>query len=128
MCNQFTLHHEFRIDTRRTNFEQKTDSNLHVCDPMNKEHEDPNNNNLEAPRLAWYKQKEWGRHQDTVYWVNIKPAQQKRIQVLSNKIERNHPLRHTPSLLYPESYHDEIWRSHVRESICVTSTSSKDFL
>ena len=31
MCNQFTLHHEFRIDTGRTKFEQKTDSILHVC-------------------------------------------------------------------------------------------------
>ena len=31
MRNQFTLHHEFRIDTRRTNFEQKTDGILYVC-------------------------------------------------------------------------------------------------
>ena len=30
MCNQFTLHHEFRIDTRRTKFEQNTDGILHV--------------------------------------------------------------------------------------------------
>ena len=33
MCNQLTLHHEFRIDTRRTKFEQKTDGILHVCGP-----------------------------------------------------------------------------------------------
>ena len=31
MCNQFTLHHEFRIDTRRAKFEQETDGILHVC-------------------------------------------------------------------------------------------------
>ena len=31
MCNQFTLHHEFRIDFRRTKFQQKTDGILHVC-------------------------------------------------------------------------------------------------
>ena len=31
MCNQFTLHHEFRIDTRRTKFEQQTNGILHVC-------------------------------------------------------------------------------------------------
>ena len=31
MCNQFTLHREFRIDTRRTKFEQKTDGILYVC-------------------------------------------------------------------------------------------------
>ena len=30
--------------------------------------------------------------------------------------------------MYPEGYHDEIWRSHVRESICIFFTSSKDFL
>ena len=31
MCNQFTVHHEFRIDTGRTNFEKKTDSILSAC-------------------------------------------------------------------------------------------------
>ena len=31
MCDQFTLHHEFRIDAGKTKFEQKTDSILHVC-------------------------------------------------------------------------------------------------
>ena len=70
----------------------------------------------------------WKRHQDTVYWVDIQLARGKRIEVLSKKIERNHPLRHTPSLLNPESCCDGIWRNHLRESICVTSASSKDFL
>ena len=31
-------------------------------DPMNKEHRDPNNIDLEASRLAWYKQKKSGRN------------------------------------------------------------------
>ena len=45
-----------------------------------------------------------GRHiKNTVYWVNTNLVQQK------NTIERNHPLRHTPSLLYPESYYDGNW-------------------
>ena len=35
-------------------------------DPMNKEHKDPNHIDLEAPRLAWYKQKTWKKHQNTV--------------------------------------------------------------
>ena len=30
-CNQFTLHPEFKIDTGRTKFEQKTDGILHFC-------------------------------------------------------------------------------------------------
>ena len=36
---------------------------------MNKEHRDPEIIDLEAPRLAWYKQKTWKKHQNTVYWV-----------------------------------------------------------
>ena len=46
-------------------------------DPMNKEHKDPDNIDLKAPRLAWYKQKKWKKHQSTVYWVDIKLAQKK---------------------------------------------------
>ena len=45
--------------------------------PMNKEHRDPNNIDLEAPRFAWYHQKKWKKHQNTVYWVHIKLAQKK---------------------------------------------------
>ena len=46
-------------------------------DPMNKEHNDPDVIDLEAPRLAWYKQKVWKKHQNTVFWVDIKLAQKK---------------------------------------------------
>ena len=31
-----------------------------------------------------------------------------RIEVLSNTTEPHHPSQYTPSLLYPEGYHDEI--------------------
>ena len=46
-------------------------------DPMNKEHKDPEEINLNAPRLVWHKQKIWKNHQNTVYWVDIKLAQKK---------------------------------------------------
>ena len=46
-------------------------------DPMNKEHKDPDTIDLKAPRLAWYKQKTWKKHRNTVYWVDIKLAQKK---------------------------------------------------
>ena len=46
-------------------------------DPMNKEHKDPDEINLDAPRLAWYKQKEWKKRQIIVYWVDIKLVQKK---------------------------------------------------
>ena len=95
---------------------------------MNKEHKDPEKINLNAPRLAWYKQKVWKKHQNTVYWVDIKLPQRKGLKFFSNTIERNHPLRHASSLLYPEGYHDEIWRSHIRERKCITSTCSKECL
>ena len=37
-----------------------------LVDPMDKEHKDPNKIDLEAPRLAWYHQKKWKKHQNTV--------------------------------------------------------------
>ena len=56
---------------------------------MNKEHKDPDEINLNAPRPAWYRQKEWKKHQNTVYWVDIKLDQKKRFkfyQTRSNAI------------------------------------------
>ena len=49
-------------------------------DPMNKDHKDPEEINLNAPRLAWYKQQVWKKHQNTVYWVDIKLTQEKGFQ------------------------------------------------
>ena len=89
MCDQFTFHHQFSIDTRRSEFEQTTDSIFLPVNPMDKEHKDPEKIDLEAPRLAWYKQKKWRRHQDTVYWVDVKLAQRivfKFYQTRSNAI------------------------------------------
>ena len=75
-----------KLSTRQTVF-------FMLVNPMNKEHKDPHELHLTKPRLASYKQK-WKVHQDTVYWVDIQLAQKKGFQVLSNTIERNHPLRH----------------------------------
>ena len=46
-------------------------------DPMNKEDKDPDENDLNTPRLSWYKQKVWKQHQNTVYWVDTKLAHKK---------------------------------------------------
>ena len=83
-----------------------------LVDPMDKDHKDPHELDLTKPRLASYKQK-WEVHQDTVYWVDIQLAH--RTEVLSNKIERHHSSRNTPSLLYLESCCDGIWRNQKRE-------------
>ena len=60
-----------------------------AVNPLNKEHKDPYEIDLTAPRLAWYKKKKWRRHQDTVYWVDIQLAQRKGLkfyQTRSNAI------------------------------------------
>ena len=51
---------------------------------------------------------------------------EERFEVLSDTIECHHPLRNTP-IWCPESCSDGNWRSHIRESICVTSASSEVF-
>ena len=58
-------------------------------DPVDKEHKDPETIDLGAPRLARYMHKAWKKHQNTVYWVDIKFAQKKGLkfyQTRSNAI------------------------------------------
>ena len=81
MCNQFTLHHQFRIDTGRTKFKQQTDGILSI----DKDKDPETKLTWKAPRLP-----AWKKHQNTVYWVDINLAQKERIEVLSDTIERNH--------------------------------------
>ena len=49
---------------------------------------------LSQARLAPYKNT-WEHFQDTVFWCNLKLAQQRRTAYLSNKIKRSYSLRHT---------------------------------
>ena len=77
MCNQFTFHHKFRIDTGRSKFDNRQTVLFLPVNPMDKEHKDPETINLKAPRLAQYMHKAWKKHQNTVYWVDIKLAQKK---------------------------------------------------
>ena len=61
-------------------------------DPQNKEHKDPDEIDLNATRLAWYKQKVWKKHKNTVCWVDIKLAQKKGFKFYQT--------RSNPSILY----------------------------
>ena len=73
-----------------------------LVDPMDKEHKDPDTIDLEAPRLAWYKQKVWKKHQNAVYWVDIKLAQKeglKFFQTRSNAIILHETL---PAYCFPK--------------------------
>ena len=58
-------------------------------DPMDKNHKDLDTIDLEAPCLARYMHTAWKKHQNTVYWVDIKLAQKKGLkfyQTRSNDI------------------------------------------
>ena len=97
-------------------------------DPMDKSHKDPDTIDLNEPRHAQHMHKAWKKHQNTVKLGRHLPCSEERIEVLSNAIERYYSSRNTPRLLYSESCSDGNWRGHVRESVCVTSSSSKDLL
>ena len=96
-------------------------------DPMNEEHKDPDVIDLDAPRLAWKKQKEWKKHQNTVYWVDIKFAQKKGLKFYQTRPNAVIFYGTLPAYCITEGYHDGNWRNHVRESFCVTSISTEDF-
>ena len=56
---------------------------------MDKEHRDPDTIDLKAPRLAQHLQTAWTKHQNTVYWVDIRLARKKGLkfyQTRSNAI------------------------------------------
>ena len=60
-----------------------------LVNPMDKENKDPETIDLKATRLAEYMQTAWKKHQNTVYWVDIKLAQKKGLkfyQTRSNAI------------------------------------------
>ena len=127
MCHQFTLH-KFRIDTGRTKFKQgKTDSVLYSCESHGQ--------GTRRSVQAWLDQTTSCMVQAKVdkapgYGVlgRYTACSTERIEILSNQIEHNHPLRYTPSLLYLKSCCDGNWRSLIRESICVTSTTTDGFI
>ena len=52
-----------------------------TVNPMDKENKDPYKLDLTKPRLAWYKQRTWKRHQDTVYWIDFQLAQRKGLKL-----------------------------------------------
>ena len=80
-------------------------------DHRDKGHQDPAKIDPNEPRRAQYLHSAWKKHQDAVFWVDINLAIQKRIDILSDSIECNHPSRNTSSLLHSKSCDIEDWRS-----------------
>ena len=145
MCNQFALHHEFPIDTGRTQFEQKTDGIFHVCGSYEKEHKDTDVINFDAPRLAWYKQKVLKKHQNTMYWVDNKLALKKGLTFYQTRLNVIIPwqLRFVVSVIFEsailDNLHndslvlltniivDEKYSYHADELLRIVRTNSSDF-
>ena len=61
-------------------------------DPMDKEHKDPETVDLKAPRLAGYLQTALKKHQNTVYWVDIRLAQKKRFKFYQTRSTHSQPI------------------------------------
>ena len=123
MCNQLTSHHQFRIDTWRTKFEQQTVFFL-LVDLMD-QHKDPDTIDSETPRVL---HNTWKKHQNTVYWVDINLALKKGLkfdQTRSNAIILHETL---PACCIPKVVRMETGEVIYKERIRVTSASSKDFL
>ena len=103
VCNQFTCHHQFRIDTGRTKFEQQRETVFFLLvDPMDKEHKDPDTIDLKAPRLARYMHKAWKKHQTTVYWVGINLALKKGLKLHQTRSNAVIPHETLPAYCTPK--------------------------
>ena len=123
MCNQFALHHEFGIDTRKTKLGQKDrqySSRLWI------QHRDPNIIDLEAPRLAWHHQKKWKKHQYTVNWVDIKLAQKKGFKFHQKRSNAIILYDTFPVYCVPKAVMMDTGEITCKKSFCVTWTS-EDF-
>ena len=129
MCNQFSFHHEFRIDIGRTKFwanDRRYSSRLWILWTKNTKI---------LIQFTW-------KHR-VLHGTSRKRGRNIKIQCIgstSNLLKRKELssvrhdrmpssfTTHTPSLLYPEGYRDGNWRNHIQESVCVTPASSEDFL
>ena len=124
MCNQFTLHHEFRIDVRKTKLEQKTNDTFHggFCGQRTQR----STCNRPASIASCFVQAEnVEKTSNTVYWVDIKIAQKKEFKFYQT---RSNAIIFYASFLYPENYHDGNWRNHMRKNICVPFVLHRNFL
>ena len=99
-----------------------------AVNPMDKEHKDPYKLDLTKPRLASYKQKKWKRNKDTVYWVDIQLAQRKGLKFYQTRCDAIILHDTLPAYCISKDVvmkSDEIFKP---EGICVTSTTTEDFL
>ena len=98
-----------------------------AVNPMNKDHRAPKELDLTKPRLTFYKQK-WKRHQDTVYWVDLQLAQQKRLKFYQTRSKAIILYDTLPAYCISQVVVMNSEEIKNPESICVTSTTTEDIL
>ena len=117
MCNQFTLLHEFRIDTGRTKFEQQTDSILSACGSHEQRTQRSWDSRLESTAsctILAHSVEETsehgvlGRHQS---------CSEERIEVLSNTIKRHHSFTIHSQHIVSRKLFGVNWRKIIDEKI-----------
>ena len=103
---------------------------------MNKDHRDPQELDLTKPRLTRYMHKAWKKHQNTVYWVDIKLAQKegfKFYQTRSNAIilYDTLPIYRIPKVILMESgeiiYEEENASPRLPPKISIKDNWMKEF-
>ena len=129
MCNQLALHHEFR-DWYREDKIWATDRQCSFCLWIQW-----TKNTRILTRSTWMhrvlhgtSRKTWKKLKNTVYWVDIKLGHKKGFRFYQTR--SNAIILYDTLLAYciPMAIMMGNWRNRIRESICVTSTSSEDFL
>ena len=116
-----------RLIPGRQNLSKRQTVFFTSLDSLNKEDRDPEKLTWKHRVLLGTSRKR-GRNIKTRCIGSISNLLKRKIKFLSNAIERRHPLRYTPSLLYPESRPNGNWRNQIRKSVWITSTASEDFL
>ena len=128
MWNQFTFDHQFGILFLEVKI-WATDRqySLHV-DPMDKNCKDPDTIDLNAPRRAQDMHEARKKHQNTVYWVDINLAQKNWLKFYQTRSNAIILLETLPAYCIEKAVMMGSGEINIRESFCVTSTTSEDLL
>ena len=90
-----------------------------LVDPMDKSHKDPDESDLNEPRRAQYLHNAWKRHQDAVYWVDIKLVIEKGLtfyQTGSNAIILQE--KHFQLIVFQKLLDWKLEKSYMRNHTC----------
>ena len=125
MWIQSSFYHQFWIIIWRSEFKQETNSTL-SCRLIlgNKDHKDPEKIDVNVPRHAQYLHNAWKRHQDAENWVDINLALKKGLKFYQTRASAIILQETLPAYCVPKVVRLKNWRSLLRKSIHVTSTTT----